>query len=200
VFDLIKNTSNIVIETYIRKLAIDIDVSSVSVKQDFSQYTRKTLIPRRNSGNNQLVIEDRYVKAERRILKYFMKDFKYLQRFNNEFNEVFYINRTVRAIKQKIENLYYKNLKNISEYVFEVDIFYSKLTDEEKALYNKCFKDIYYDIDEFEDFMDVIHEYIENDKLKRLKRKIELASTNEEKLQLGLEYHKKIAEVNHGKK
>lgn len=200
VFDLIKNTSNTIIETYIKRLSYDIDVSNESVRQDFFQYTRKNIIPTKNRGTNELVIEDRYVKAERRILKYFMKDFKYLQRFNNEFSEVFYINKTVRTIKQKIENLYYKNLKNIKTYVFEIDIFYNELSDNEKVLYNKCFKDINYDINEFEDYMDAIHEYIEKDKLKRFKHRIELSESNEEKIRLGVEYHKRIAEVNHGKK
>lgn len=203
VFDLIKNSSNTIIETYILKLSKDINVSNESVRQDFSQYTRKTLAPQSNRGTKQLVIEDKYVKAERLIIKYFMKEYKYLNRFNKDFKEVFFINKTTRGIKQKIENIYYDkliNIDNIEDYVFETDLLYNSLNEEEKEVYNKYLTDRNYITKEFEDYIDVIHKYIQKDLLKRQKAKISLAETPEERLRLGKEYHKKIAEVNHGKK
>jgi len=197
VFDLIKNTSHTIIESYIEKLSKDTNLSIESIRQDFQQYTKRNIrnITARKIQN--IGIDNKYVVAERKLINYFIDDVKYLTRFNKEMGDIFYIDERVRDIKHIIEDLYYfREDKSKTSIVLEE--FNHALSDEQLQFFEKriMYKSLELDIAEFRDFLSVMNKYIQKIQKHQWNEQIKVAPTIEEKIKLA-EYRDNIIKEEH---
>jgi DNA primase len=185
VFDLIKNTSNTIIESYIKRLAEDTNISTESIRQDFQQYTKRHISNISKRTSQKVPIDTKYVVAERKILNYFLQDYKYVEDFNSEFQGMFYITDIARDIRIIIEDLYFlqpeDNRKEIS-----IEEFESQLTNHQKAYYESKVKYKKLDLDdrEYLDFKDVLNDYLRMIQIEKWNEEIAIAPTVQEKIKL----------------
>ncbi len=201
IFDLIKNTSNTIIESYIKRLATDINVSEVSVRQDFYQYTKKNI---QNIGERYkriVPIDSKYLFAERRLLSYFLSDVKYILKYNAEFGEIFYIDSMTRDIKHIIEDRHYKNLENNIDSEISEDEFVKILNPDQLRFYNSKVKNKMIDLldKEYDDLISAIQEYINSHLQLEIEEKIKTAPTIIEKIKLAKYRDINFKEAKHGK-
>jgi len=205
IFDLIKNSSNTIIESYINKLSKDIDISSESVRQDFNQYTKRNIRSLRNKNvpktRNAFTLT-KYTVAERFLVNYYIKDYKYVRTFNNEFGEVFYIEPIVRDIKMIIEDLHYKNLEISKESVIIEEELLLLFNPDQLLFYNNKIKYKMAEMDdkEFRDLMSVIQKYMEHLVIQELEENIRNAPTMLEKIKLAGYRDVKIKEAKYGQR
>ena len=186
VFDLIKNTSHTIIESYIRRLASDIKLSEESIRQDFEQYTKRNIKNIAARPKKVMAIDNKYVVAERKIINYFLYDYKYVVDFNQEFESLFFITEIVRDIRHKIEDIYFA-LPEEQERSISHDEFESVLTDEEYNFYKSkilYMKDIKIDDQEYVDFKNVLNSYFLEIQVEKWNEEIRVAPTTEEKIKL----------------
>ncbi len=196
VFDLIKNTSHTIIETYIRRLATDTKLSIESIRQDFEQYTKRNIEPIGKRTVKQLPIDSKYVKADRFVLNYFLADYKYVVDFNGEFG-MFYISDMVRDLRMIIEDMYFAIPDDQPKTVALAD-FTAQLTDEQRAFFEHKvkYKDQIVEQDEYMDFKDVLNEYLRTIQYQKWNEEIKVAPTIEEKIKLAEYRDLKLKEDN----
>jgi len=196
VFDLIKNTSHTIIETYIRRLATDTKLSIESIRQDFEQYTKRNIEPIGKRTVKQLPIDSKYVKADRFVLNYFLADYKYVVDFNGEFG-MFYISDMVRDLRMIIEDMYFAIPDDQPKTVTLAD-FTAQLTDEQRAFFEHKvkYKDQIVEQDEYMDFKDVLNEYLRTIQYQKWNEEIKVAPTIEEKIKLAEYRDLKLKEDN----
>lgn len=201
IFDLIKNTSNTIIESYIKRLSNDTKVSIESIRQDFNQYTKRNIRNITETQKKALPIDHKYLVAERNIINYFMKDIKYIASFNNEFGDLFYINPIARDIRMVIEDLYAKNEAETGIMSVTEEQVIAALNDEQLHFYQTKVKYKMVELldKEFSDFFSVLQQYINTLMQKDLEEKIKNAPTVVEKIKLAEYRDVHIKEVKHGK-
>jgi DNA primase len=201
IFDLIKNTSNTIIESYIKRLSNDTKVSIESIRQDFNQYTKRNIRNITETQKRALPIEHKYLVAERKIINYFMKDIKYIASFNNEFGDLFHINPLARDIRMVIEDLYAKNEAETGIMSVTEEQVIAALNDEQLHFYQTKIKYKMVELldKEFSDFFSVLQQYINTLLQKDLEEKIKNAPTVVEKIKLAEYRDVHIKEVKHGK-
>ena len=202
IFDLIKNTSNTIIERYIKRLATDISVSVESVRQDFNQYTRKNIHVAGDRFKRAIPIDSKYLFAERRLLCYFLSDIKYVLKFNAEFGEIFYINSMTRDIKHLIEDTHYKNLEDNKNSDISEDELVNILNEEQLHFYNTKVKNkmiMLFD-KEYEDLIGTIQDYLNFLIQTELEEKIRAAETATEKIELAKYRDTNFKEAKHGQR
>ncbi|MCF7926057.1 MAG: DNA primase [Candidatus Izimaplasma sp.] len=199
IFDLIKNTSHSIIERYIQKLATDTGISVESIKQDFSQYTKRNY---KNITRPQVVtieIEDKYKQAEMKLINYFIKNKKYIVNYHNEFEEMFFIDQRVYELKNKIEE-YYLEMGDDVDSLVDVDPK-AYFDDAQLNFYNIKIKNHHqvelYD-EEYQDFIDVLKKYIINVKITDYEKEIQLSTSNTEKIKLAEYRDLLLKEDKHG--
>ncbi len=202
IFDLIKNTSNTIIESYIKRLSSDINISLESVRQDFYQYTKRNIQNIGGRAKRTIPIESKYLVAERRLISYFISDIKFVLKFNVEFGEIFYINSTSRDIKHLIEDQHYKNLENnVNSDINEEDLI-EILSQDQLHFYNTKVKNKMIELfdKEYDDLLSTIQDYINSLLQEEIEEKIKNAPTNTEKIELAKYRDVYIKEVQHGKR
>jgi DNA primase len=187
-FDLIKKESHTVIERYLQKISQDTKISLQSIEQDFTQYTRRT--PIKNTSTNQrnkVFVENKFILAERRLLNYFIKDFRYLKDFNS-FREIeyLYIDEAARDLKMKIEDLYFEQKEQVK---VDEERLLLEMDDQLKQYYQSKIKNehLEYSDVEYTDCRDVLKTYLLTQKREKLERDIANATTIEEKIALAKE-------------
>ena len=202
IFDLVKNSSNTIIESYIKRLAKDTNISVESIRQDFNQYTRRNISNISEQYRPPVQIASKFEFAERRLLNYFLLDNKYLQRYRQEFGPVFCINNEVRHLKEMIEEIYYDKTLNEEETVDINNEFLELLNDTQKSFFiNKCTNDkIELIKQEYEDMIDVMNDYQQIIQSNKLEEKIREATSIEEKIKLATYRDIKIKEDKHGQR
>ncbi len=185
VFDLIKNTSNTIIESYIRRLAEDVKISQESIRQDFQQYTKRNIRNITHKKSREMDIDNKFIVAERKILNYFLQNFKYVEDFNTEFQGMFYITDIVRDIRIAIEDIYFSNDENKLQSI-DFKHFEEALSNEQmqffqsKVKYNKIeLKD-----QEYLDFKEVLNSYLTEIQIEKWNEEISVAPTIQEKIKL----------------
>lgn len=185
VFDLIKNTSNTIIEAYIKRLAEDTSLSMESIRQDFKQYTKRNIRNISKRARRQVPIESKYEVADRFILNYFLDDYKYVQDFNREFNGMFYLSDIVRDIRMVIEDLYF-NIADDEAKEVTLEQVEALLNDEQKEyLHNRIlYKNMDLDPREYVDFIKTLNEYLKSLQYERWNEEIAIAPTMVEKIKL----------------
>ncbi len=202
IFDLIKNTSNTIIESYIKRLAKDVNISSESIRQDFYQYTKKNIQNVGAALRRPIQIDTKYLFAERRLLSYFLSDIKYVLKFNAEFGEIFYINSMSRDIKHIIEDRHYKNLEDSkNSEISDVELI-KILNEDQSHFYNSKVKNKMIELydKEYEDLIEAIQEYINSHLQIELEEKIKTAPTIIEKIELAKYRDVYIKEAKHGQR
>ncbi len=200
IFDLIKNTSNTIIESYIKRLAVDINVSVESVRQDFYQYTKRNIQNISDRYKRVVPIDTKYLFAERRLISYFLSDIKYVLKFNAEFGEIFYINSMSRDIKHIIEDTHYKNLENNNNSVISDDELEKILNQDQLHFYKSKVKNRMIELfdKEFEDLIEAIQDYINSHLQEEIEEKIKTAPTIVEKIKLAKYRDVNFKEAKHG--
>lgn len=201
IFDLIKNTSNTVIERYLSKLSTDIDVSHESVKQDFQQYTRRSMKQTTRRIGSVIPIDSKYAVAERKLLNYFMLDRKYFISYNNKFNELFFIDPVVRDIKMIIEDKHYELHDEGITRRITVEELLPLLNDQQRGFFAEKVFNKYTQLVESEyiDYVRNIEEYVHYlTKIQELEEQIKEAKTIEEKIKYATIRDETIKEVKHG--
>lgn len=185
VFDLVKNTSNTIIESYIKRLALDTSLSEESIRQDFEQYTKRNIKSITRRPTKQLPIESKYEIADRYILNYFLEDYKYVSDFNREFNGMFYLSDMVRDIRMVIEDLYF-NQQDKQEKEITLEDVEALLTGDQKAYLHQriLYKGIQLDPREYIDFIKTLNEYLKSLQYEQWNEEIMIAPTLEEKIKL----------------
>jgi DNA primase len=185
VFDLIKNTSNTIIEAYIKRLAEDTSLSMESIRQDFEQYTKRNIKNISKRARRKVPIESKYEVADRYILNYFLDDYKYVQDFNREFNGMFYLSDIVRDIRMVIEDLYF-NIPNEEAKEITLKQVEELLNDEQKDYLQKriLYKNMDLDPREYIDFIKTLNEYLKSLQYERWNEEIAIAPTMVEKIKL----------------
>ena len=202
IFDLIKNSSNTIIESYINRLSKDVKVSAESIRQDFNQYTKRNIRNLRSRNIPRMEIERKYAVAERNLVNYYIKDFKYVKTFNNEFGEVFYIEPIVRDIKMIIEDVHYKNLEASKKSIIDEEELLKLFNPDQLLFYTKRvkYKMAVLDDKEYRDLMGVIQKYLEYLVIQELEEKIRNAPTMLEKIKLAEYRDVKIKEAKYGQR
>lgn len=198
VFDLIKNSSHSIIELYISKISNDVKISVESIRQDFEQYTKKHVASFTRKPSTRLSIDSKFDIAERRILNYFIKDFRYLKDFNaHDDLELLFIDHRFRDIKMVIEDMYFA-IPDDQEKVIELEEFITLLTPDLKDFFESKVKLKRVDLDdqEYKDCRDVLMGYKKVVDNKNKQEQIEQALTVEEKIKLAVERDKKNKEDN----
>ncbi|MBU1019626.1 MAG: DNA primase [Firmicutes bacterium] len=201
IFDLIKNSSNTIIESYIKRLSNDTKVSIESIRQDFNQYTKRNIRNITETQKKALPIDHKYLVAERKIINYFLKDIKYVASFNNEFGDLFHINPLARDIRMIIEDLYSKNEAETGIMSITEEQVLASLNDEQLHFYQTKIKYKMVELldKEFSDFFTVLQQYINTLVQKELEEKIKNAPTIVEKIKLAEYRDVYIKEAKHGK-
>ncbi len=202
IFDLIKNSSNTIIESYINRLSEDTKVSTESIRQDFNQYTKRNIRNLRSRNLQKVEIDQKYSVAERNLVNYYIKDFKYVKTFNNEFGEVFFINPIVRDIKMIVEDMHYRNLEASKESIILEEDLLKLLNPDQLLFYDKRvkYKMAKMDDKEFRDLMGVIQKYLGYLVIQELEEKIRNAPTVLEKIKLAEYRDVKIKEAKYGQR
>lgn len=202
IFDLIKNTSNTIIESYIKRLSTDIGISLESVRQDFYQYTKKNIHNIGAKTKRSVPIEPKHLFAERRLLSYFIDDIKYVLKFNVEFGDLFYIDANSRDIKHLIEDKHYKNLEDHENSEIKEDELENILSQEQLHFYNTKVKNrlIEHFDAEYEDLISTIQDYLNSLLQEEFEEKIRVAPTVKEKIELAKYRDVYIKEAKHGQR
>lgn len=198
IFDLIKTQSNSVIERYLQMISDDTSITLQSIEQDFAQYRGRSPIKGQRKKQDKVYVESKYKNAERRVLNYFIKDYKYLKDFNSfDDIELLYIEDEARDIKMLIEDEYFKQLENEQKQI-DVDVLLSLMDDHLKQYYQlNIDKNHLEDSDgEYKDCRDVLRGYLIEKKYEQLEDKIRRAQTIDEKIELALERDKIQKEEN----
>jgi len=202
IFDLIKNSSNTIIESYINRLSEDTKVSIESIRQDFNQYTKRNIRNLRNRNVQKVNIDQKYSVAERHLVNYYLKDYKYVKSFNNEFGEMFFIDKMVRDIKMLVEDLHYSNLVTSKESIVSEEDLLRKMNPDQLHFYDKRvkYKMAELDDDEYRDLLGVIQDYQKHVVIQKLEDEIKNAPTMLEKIKLAEYRDVKIKEAKYGQR
>ncbi len=196
VFTLIKHSSNTIQQHFLNRLSEDLDLSIESVKLDFN-----TLQPRqtpRYQPVEKIPITDKYLRAERDFIHYFIKDEYYARRFRREFEDVTYIDKEARDIQFEIFEYYDLNRQSC----IVPKLFESSLPEKQKR-YFKRYIDIEnypFNDDEFEDLLAVMHGYTKKNTLDYLRKKLKHTETIKDKITLRKKIDAMIKEETHGKR
>jgi DNA primase len=202
IFDLIKNSSNTIIESYIKRLANDTSISIESIRQDFNQYTKRNIKNIAEKYRPNVSITSKYEIAEQRIITYFLDDINYLKRYRSEFGPVFSIKEPAFELQMIIEDIYLEQERNEEDTVNIYEKFIENLNEAQVNFYMaKCSnKELEIIKQEFEDLIVVLNEYQEILQRNILEEKIKEAPTIQEKIKLAEYRDIKIKEDKHGQR
>ncbi len=202
IFDLIKNSSNTIIESYIKRLANDTNITIESIRQDFNQYTKRNIANIQGTNRQRIQILNKYEVAEQRALLYFLKDPNYWYRYRNEFGPIFHIDESVRQIKDIIEDIYIEHLGEELDSETIYQSFLDKLNEAQIDFFlHKCYhKDLELLDKEYEDIINTINQYQQMLIKKKLEEQIKDAVTITEKIELAKYRDVKIKEDKHGQR
>lgn len=197
IFDLIKQKSNTTIELYITKISTDTKISRESIAQDFEQYTKRRpvrVIPKQSN----VFIDSRYINAERRVLNYFMEDYKFLKDYNSH-NEIeyLYIDERARDLKMLIEDEYFK-IPETEEIKIDNDEFVKLMNPDLLQYYQSKINNNSLELTdgEYTDCRDVLRDYLKELIHKDFEKRITVAETLDEKIAIAKERDKIQKEEN----
>ena len=201
IFDLIKNSSNTIIEGYLKRLANDTNISIESIRQDFNQYTKRNISNVSAKYRPKVNILNKYEYAERRIITYFLENINYIKRYRNEFGPVFCIDQNIFELESIIEEIYIDNDK-LEEPVDIKEEFYRRINEAQLDFYEKkcIFPNIEILKQEYEDLIEALDDYHKLLYLNQLEEKIREAPTIQEKIKLAEYRDMRIKEDKHGQR
>jgi len=198
VFDLIKTIPRTEQNYFLKMLSDDLDMKVEHLEQDFKQINKYVKIPN-YERIKQVDITDKFIRAERGFIHYFLKDEYYSRKFRKEFDETtMYIDKSARDIQFEILEFYALNRQSC----IVPKLFIERLTPAQKRYFEEFIDyDQYpYNQDEFEDFIDVMHEYLKRQKIKTFKKKMKETDSIQEKIRLKQAIDQITKEANYGKR
>ncbi len=191
VFALIKPASALEQTHYLKRLAQDLDVGLATLEEDFRarKAPEKAAVPTYEKAAFPLP-DQKFKKAERGFIHYFLKDEYYARKFLRDFDAVTYVDKRARDIQLEIFELYEIHPQSC----IHPGLFAARLTKRQREYFEEHvrFTDYPYNEDEFEDFLRVMHEYVKRNRIENLKKR--KAETHD--IQEKIRYQKKIDAIN----
>ncbi len=196
VFSLINTKSNVEQGHFLNKMADDLKVPFETLALDFKA-VRKDHVPT-YKRIEKIEVTDKFRRAERGFIHYFLKDEYYARKFRHEFEDVSYIDASARDIQFEIFEFYDFNRQTC----LVPKLFIETLPTKQKQYFEKYiqFETYPYHHDEFEDFLMVMHEYTKRNRIKTLRKQLNECETLEEKITLRKKIDTMIKEENDGKR
>ncbi len=196
VFSLIDKKSNVEQGYFLNKMADDLKVPFETLALDFKA-VKKDHVPT-YKPIEKIEVTDKFRRAERGFIHYFLKDEYYARRFRHEFEDVSYIDKAARDIQFEIFEFYDFNRQTC----LVPKLFIDALPSKQKQYFEKYihFETYPYHHEEFEDFLMVMHEYTKRNRIKTLRKQLKECVTLEEKITLRKKIDTMIKEENDGKR
>ncbi len=196
IFSLIASLSRVEQDYFLTKLSQDLDIEKRTLEEDFQQKRRHQ--PPEYKKIRKVEVTDKFKRAERAFIHYFLKDEYYSRRFRREFDDVTYIDRAARDIQFEIFEYYDFNRQSC----IVPELFIERLTDEQRTYFEKYidYKHYPYHEDEFEDLIRVMREYTRRNRINTLKKRLEQAESIDEKIRYRKKIDAIIKEVSHAKR
>lgn len=181
---------------FLKKLSEDLNVSLELIDSDFREATKSYKTLPRYQKIAKVAVTDKFVKAERGLIHYFLQERHYERKFRMEFRDAMFNDKHARDIQLEIFEFYRLNPNDLC---IVPNLFIGYLNEAQQAYFDQHIRMEKYpfNADEYEDFLSVMREQIRRAEIKRLKEKLNAATTIEEKI----EYRKEIDEmIRRGKK
>ncbi|MFP4078736.1 MAG: DNA primase [Candidatus Izemoplasmataceae bacterium] len=196
VFTLISRLSRVEQDHFLNRLSKDLGIDRRTLDEDFSR-KRPAKAPEYRQIQ-KVEVTDKFKRAERAFIHYFLKDEYYSRRFRREFDDVTYIDKAARDIQFEIFEYYDFNRQSC----IVPKLFIERLTEDQRIYFEKHIDyDHYpYHEDEFEDLIGVMREYTRRNRINTLKKRLEQAESIDEKIRYRKKIDAIIKEVNHAKR
>ncbi len=196
VFALIERKSNVEQGYFLSKIAEDLQLPFETLELDFKML-KKDVVPSYRKIET-IEITDKFKRAERAFIHYFLKDEYYARRFRHEFEDVSYIDKAARDIQFEIFEFYDFNRQSC----IVPQLFYGALSSKQQQYFESFinFDDYPYHEAEFEDLLAVMRENTRRNRIETLRKQLKECDTIEEKIALRKKIDLMIKEANHGKR
>ncbi len=196
VFKLITPLSSVEQDYFLNRLSKDLGVEKATLDEDF-KLKRKASAPKYRQIE-KVAITDKFKRAERAFIHYFLKDEYYSRKFRKEFDAVSYIDKEARDIQLELFEYYDFNRHTC----IVPKLFIEKLPSPQQQYFDKYIDYMHYPYheDEFEDLIRVMREYIKRTHIKSLKIQLEEATSIDDKIRLRKKIDAIIKEVNYAKR
>lgn len=196
VFALIAPLSHVEQDHFLTRLAADLGVGKRTLEEDFQQKKRHQAPEYRRI--RKIEVTDKFKRAERAFIHYFLKDEYYSRRFRRDFDDVTYIDKAARDIQFEIFEYYDFNRQSC----IVPSLFIERLTEDQRAYFEKYidYDNYPYHEDEFEDLILVMREYTRRNRINTLKKRLEQAESIDEKIRYRKKIDAIIKEVSHAKR
>ena len=202
IFDMIKDSSNTVIDTYLKRISEDTKLSLESIRQDFSQYTNRSIKRTNFIPKKSIKVTDKYTYAERRLMSYYLDDRKYLFNYNRIFDEVFYVNGEIGQLKYILEEIYLDNDIKILNQAEIKQSFLESLTEAQYDLFMSQCENRYLQLSvkEYDDCITAMEDYQKKLWYDHIDAQIANADTIKEKIRLQELKLKRLKEDQYGQR
>ncbi len=196
IFDMIAPLSNVEKNHFLALLSSDLNMSLELLEQDFNETKRKHLPTFKKVP--KVEITDKFKKAERGFIRYFLKDEYYVRKFRAEFEAAMFGDKNAREIELEILEYYSFNKHTC----MVPELFMSKLNATLQAYFKRYVLEENYPFDEkeFEDYLRVMREQNKRNEIESLQRKLESAKTLNEKIELKKAIDQLNKEAKHGQR
>jgi len=196
VFSLIRPLSAMEQSHFLKKLSEDLNVSLETLQSDF-QGAKPPEVPTYRKAP-KIVVTDKFRRAERAFIHYFLKDEYYTRRFRSEFEDVTYIDKAARDIQFELFEYYDFNRQTC----LVPQLFTKRLSEAQQEYFEKHIDcDNYpYSDNEFEDLLRVMREYTRRNRIRNLKKRLEEAKSLEEKIRFKEKIDAMYKEAKHGQR
>lgn len=174
IFKRLKDEKPSYIDYYLKQLSKDTQIDLSIILQEFSGKVRaKSVI------KSPYKVTDKYHKAEIQLLHYFFKDEHYTRWFRRTFEDVMYIDSHIRDIEFEIFEHYDLNPQTCIVY----PVFKEGLSQLSKSILDQIIdlEKYPFNPDEFEDLLNVLHDYQLLKEKKQLQEKLKSTTNLEEK-------------------
>ncbi|TVP96243.1 MAG: DNA primase [Acholeplasmatales bacterium] len=181
---------------FLKRLSEDLNVSIELIESDFREATKSFKTMPRYRQIAQVAVTDKFVKAERGLIHYFLRDRHYERKFRMEFRDAMFNDKHARDVQLEIFEFYRMNPHDLC---IVPTLFLVRLNEAQRAYCKQHIEmeDYPFNEDEYEDFLAVMREQNRRAEIKLLKAKLNAATTIQEKI----EYRKEIDDmISRGKK
>ncbi len=196
IFKRIASLTSVEQEHYLKKMSEDLNASLDVLWQDFKSVRKKSLpefkkIPK-------VAITNRFVKAERGFIRYFVKDESFVRRFRYHFEDALFNDKHARDIELEIFEYYDFNKQSC----IVPELFKGHLNEAQQAYFDKYVLDenLPYDENEFEDFISVMQQQLIQNRINALRKRLQESSDTSEKIHLKKQIDQLNKEAKHGKR
>ncbi len=168
-------------EGYLQRLSDDLGVRMSTIEQDFAEIIRKARPTYKKPV--KMNITDKFKKAERSLIHYFLRDPIYEKRFRRDLKDALFTDKNARDIQLEIFETY-----RLSETALCIvpEVFKTHLTEAQRAYFDKHIdvKNYPFHQEEFEDLIRVMHEQNRREHERKLRSQLDDALTTEEKVRI----------------